>query len=71
MACKCDMHGRGKAAHCRSCCVTFSGPWAFDQHIRLSEAGAHRSPEASGLVEVRAGVWGAPDSGMAGRPGAS
>lgn len=55
MSCLCDMNGRGKASHCRACCLTFSGPWAFDQHITQA---AHRRPEDSGLVQVRAGVWG-------------
>lgn len=51
------MNGLGKAAHCRACCVTFSGITAFDQHI--TQAG-HRSPGAAGLVQVRPGVWGRP-----------
>jgi hypothetical protein len=57
MNCQCDMHGRGKACHCRRCCLTFSGPWAFDRHIMRGE---HQIPYTRGLVPVRPEVWGRP-----------
>jgi hypothetical protein len=57
VSCLCDMNGRGKASHCRSCCLTFSGPWAFDRHI---VRGQHEAPDRRGLVEVRTDVWGKP-----------
>jgi hypothetical protein len=57
MSCTCDMHGRGKACHCRACCLTFSSPGSFDRHILR---GGHRRPEDSGLVLLRPGVWGGP-----------
>ena len=57
MNCACDMHERGKACHCRACCLTFSGPWAFDRHLR---GGNHVAPGLVGLTEVRPGVWGKP-----------
>ena len=60
MSCICDMHGRGKACHCRACCLTFSGVTAFDQHI---VRGVHVQPQERGLTLVRPGVWGWPDSG--------
>jgi hypothetical protein len=60
MACECDMGGRGKACHCRACCLTFSGVSAFDRHI---VGGVHVAPAGRGLVLVRADVWGWPDSG--------
>ena len=58
MMCSCDLGGmRGKACHCRTCCLTFGSPSAFDRHLR---GGGHRTPQASGLVEVRSGIWGRP-----------
>jgi hypothetical protein len=56
-ACTCSMHGRGKACHCRRCCLTFSGPTAFDHHI---VRGLHVEPAKRGLVCIRADVWGWP-----------
>lgn len=57
MTCTCDMNGRGNACHCRGCCLSFSGPSAFDRHI---VSGRHQPPAARGLAEVRPGVWGWP-----------
>ena len=56
MTCRCDLgQMRGRACHCRTCCLTFTGPTAFDQHI---VHGTHQEPSARGLVPVRPGVWG-------------
>lgn len=59
MTCQCDLAAGSRACHCRLCCVTFGGLGAFDRHIRW-DAGVprHRSPQESGLTEVRPGVWG-------------
>jgi hypothetical protein len=51
---------RGNACHCRTCCMTFSGISAFDQHI---VRGVHQAPQMRGLVITRREVWGWPDSG--------
>jgi hypothetical protein len=66
--CRCDMHGRGKACHCRRCCLTFSGPTAFDHHIK---GGQHWAPSERGLAEVRPGVWGSPGDRVLGYAGAT
>ena len=58
MTCTCDMNGRGKACHCRQCCLTFSGPWAFTRHVTVR--GEHRLPWTVGLAETRPGIWGRP-----------
>jgi hypothetical protein len=63
MTCQCDMAPGGKACHCRACCLTFSGPAAFDKHLLgWQRSGRHRAPQEAGLTEVRPGVWGKPDT---------
>lgn len=59
MNCTCDMDGRGKACHCRRCCLTFSSLSAFDSHVVRGE---HVPPRTRGLAEVRPGVWGKPST---------
>lgn len=56
--CSCDLgRMRGKACHCRACCVTFSSPSAFDHHIMR---GVHQKPQDRGLLQIRPGIWGRP-----------
>jgi len=58
MNCQCDMHGRGSACHCRTCCLTFTGLSAFDRHLRLRPP--HKDPVSVGLVQNSKGQWGRP-----------
>jgi hypothetical protein len=58
--CHCDLGKmRGKACHCRACCLTFTGPSAFDHHI---VRGVHALPGLRGLIRVRPEAWGWPSS---------
>lgn len=63
MTCQCDMPPYGKACHCRTCCLTFTGPWAFDKHLRLRAP--HAEPWTIGMQQNVRGHWGKPADLMA------